>query len=80
MRLALLTAMRRGELSGLRWSDIKADRIVLEAQHTKTGAAHEVPLTELMREVLARQPRTSSQVWCFHRAGPTPAFPVGPNS
>jgi hypothetical protein len=23
--------MRRGELSGLRWSDIRADRIVLEA-------------------------------------------------
>ena len=60
VQLALLTAMRRGELSGLRWSDIKSDRIVLEAQHTKTGAAHEVPLTELMREVLARQPRTSS--------------------
>ena len=62
VQLALLTAMRRGELSGLRWSDIKSDRIVLEAQHTKTGTAHEVPLTDLMREVLARQPRTSSKL------------------
>jgi integrase len=62
VHLALLTAMRRGELSGLRWSDIKSDRIVLEAQHTKTGSAHEVPLTDLMREVLARQPRTSSKL------------------
>lgn len=60
VQLALLTAMRRREISGLRWGDIKADRIVLDAQHTKTGAAHEVPLTDLMREVLARQPRTSS--------------------
>lgn len=60
VRLGLLTAMRRGELSGLRWSDIKSDRIVLEAQHTKTGAVHEVPLTDLMREVLTQQPQTSS--------------------
>ena len=36
VQLALLTGMRRGELSGLRWSDIKSDRIVLEAQRTKT--------------------------------------------
>ena len=54
--------MRRGELSGLRWSDIKADRIVLEAQHTKTGTAHEVPMTDLIRDVLARQPRTGSKL------------------
>ena len=62
VRLALLTGMRRGELSGLRWDDIKADRIVLDAQHTKTGAVHEVPLTYLMHEVLAQQPRTSSKL------------------
>jgi integrase len=62
VQLALLTGMRRGELSGLRWSDVKSDRIVLEAQHTKTGTAHEVPLTDLMREVLAQQPRTSSKL------------------
>jgi integrase len=62
VRLALLTAMRRGELSGLRWSDIQSDRIGLEAQHTKTGTAHEVPLTDLMRDVLAQQPRTSSKL------------------
>jgi integrase len=59
-QFALLTAMRRGELSGLRWDDIKRDRIVLQAQQTKTGTAHEIPITELMRKVLARQPRTSS--------------------
>ena len=47
--------MRRGELSGLRWDDIKADRIVLDARHTKTGVDHEIPLTGLMREVLATQ-------------------------
>lgn len=50
VRLALITGMRRDELSGLRWDDIKDDRIVLDAQYTKTGAAHEIPLTELTRD------------------------------
>ena len=62
VRLALLTGMRRGELSGLRCDDIKSDRIVLDAQHTKTGACHEVPLTDLMRDALSRQPRASSNL------------------
>lgn len=62
VQLAFLTGMRRGELSGLHWDDIKSDRIVLDARHTKTGAAHEVPLTVLMREVLSVQPRTSSML------------------
>ena len=62
VRLGLLTGMRRGELSGLRRSDIKSDRLVLEAQHTKSGIIHELPLTDLMRDVLARQPQTSSKL------------------
>jgi integrase len=62
VRLALLTAMRRGELSGLRWDDVKADRIVLDGHRTKTGAAHEIPLTELMRDVFATQSRTGSSL------------------
>ena len=60
MQLALLTGMRRGELSGLRWEDINTDRIVLDARHTKTGVDHEIPLTGLMRQVLANQLRTGS--------------------
>jgi integrase len=61
-QLALPTGMRRGELSGLRWSDIRSDRIALEARHTKGGAAHEIPLTGLMCATLAKQPRTSSSL------------------
>ena len=61
-QLALLTGMRRGELAGLRWSDIRSDRIALEARHTKGGAAHEIPLTGLMSATLAKQPRTSSSL------------------
>jgi integrase len=60
LRLAMLTAMRRGELSQLRWSDIHDDRIVIAAERAKTGARHEIPLTTAMRAVLSAQPRTTS--------------------
>ena len=59
VRLAMLTAMRRSELSGLKWSDIHGDRIVI-AERAKTGARHEIPLTAAMRAVLSAQPRTTS--------------------
>lgn len=60
VRLALLSGMRRGELAELRWGDVRDDRIVLPAAKTKSGVAHEIPLTEAMRAVLATQPRMSS--------------------
>lgn len=60
VRLALLTGMRRNELAALRWSNVHDDRIVLAATATKTGSVHEVPLTVLMRNVLAAQPKTTS--------------------
>jgi integrase len=62
VRFALLTGLRRSELAGLRWSDIKADRLTLAAHGTKTGVAHEVPLTVMMRNVLTAQPRTASDL------------------
>lgn len=60
LRLALLTGFRRSELGGLRWSDIEADRLVIEAHAAKTGARHEAPASPLMLAVLAAQPRTTS--------------------
>lgn len=60
VRLGLLTGMRRGELAGLKWSDVTKDRIVLHAHGTKTGVRHEVPLTPLMRNVLQAQAKTTS--------------------
>jgi integrase len=62
VRLGLLTGMRRTELAGLRWSDVRDDRIVLSAHATKTGAQHEIPVTATMRAVLSAQPRTTSDL------------------
>ena len=70
VRFALLSGLRRSELAGLRRSDIKADRLALAAHGTKTGVAHEVPLTVMMRNVLTAQPRTASDlVFASSRGG-----------
>ena len=60
VRLLLLTAMRRSEVASLRHDQILPDRIVLHAATTKTGSDHQIPLTGLMRAIIARQPLTTS--------------------
>jgi integrase len=63
VRLALLTGLRRGELAQIeRVRDLLADRIVVRPEHAKTGNPHEVPLTPLMRAVIAGQPITTSKL------------------
>ena len=62
VRLALLTGARRGELAQLERSHLLADRIVIVPEHAKTGAQHEVPLTPLMRAVIAGEPVTTTQL------------------
>jgi len=63
VRLALLTALRRGELAQIeRARDLLLDRIVVQPEHAKTGNPHMVPLTDLMRQVIAAQPVTTSKL------------------
>jgi integrase len=70
IRLLLLTGARRGEIAKLTRDRILSDRLVLPALHTKSGEKHEVPLTELMRTVIAAQPATtSSLVFASEKSG-----------
>jgi len=62
VRLGLLTGMRRGELAGLRWSDVKADRISLEPRRTKQGRSHQIPLTAQMSAQFGSRPRGTSDL------------------
>jgi integrase len=63
VRLALLTGLRRGELAQIeRARDLLADRIVVRPEHAKTGTQHEVPLTPLMRTVIAGAPVNTSKL------------------
>src|SRR6516225_12167509 len=63
VRLAVLTGLRRGELAQLeRARDLTADRIVVQPEPAKTGNPHEVPLTPLMRAVIAGAPVATSKL------------------
>ncbi|MDR3644369.1 MAG: site-specific integrase [Clostridia bacterium] len=53
VRLALATAMRRGEMLKLRWADISIRRRVAVLHDTKNGERRDVPLSRSARRALA---------------------------
>ena len=59
VKLLMLTGQRRTEISGLRWSEIDtaAKLIALPKERTKNGRAHDVPLSDLALDILAKQHR-----------------------
>ena len=50
--LAIETAMRRGEIVGLRWEHVDLHRYVAHLPETKNGSARDVPLSPRAAEVL----------------------------
>lgn len=55
--LLLETAMRRGEVAALRWSDVDLARAVARLPFTKNGEARDVPLSPRALEALRALPR-----------------------
>lgn len=56
-RLAIETAMRRGELLGLLWDDVNLKSKVAELRDTKNGDARRVPLSSVAIKVLRALPK-----------------------
>ena len=74
VRLLLLTGCRKGEIVGLRWSEVRDDMLALA--DSKTGP-RTVPLNTQARAILDRQPRAGSP---FVFPSPRdPARPRGPD-
>ena len=71
VRLLLFTGCRRGEILGLRWSEVHRDALMLA--DGKTGP-RKVPLNSQARAVLLRRPRESPFVF------PSPRDPDRPRS
>jgi integrase len=60
IRVLLLSGCRRGEIGGLRWSEIGSDEIVIPGERMKAGRSHLVPLLPLIAAQLpARGPGDS---------------------
>ncbi len=58
VRFTLETAMRRGELLGLRWSDIDFDKQTAFLERTKNGESRTVPLSSSAIKMLRDLPRS----------------------
>ena len=72
IRLLLLTGCRKGEIVGLRWSEVQGDALMLA--DSKTGP-RKVPLNSQARRILDRQPRGGSGL-----VFPSPRDPSRPRS
>jgi integrase len=59
-QLAIETGLRRGELLGIRWRDIRFDAGVPQVPFTKTDRARTIPLTDRAVEILADRKAASS--------------------
>jgi integrase len=73
VRLLILTAQRREEIGGLRWSEVDLGHgvIVLPPARTKNKRSHELPLSSTARAILERQPRRKGREFIFgHGSGP----------
>jgi integrase len=74
--LAVETAMRRSELTGLQWEDIDWDRQTAYIPETKTDRPREIPLTERAIELLSslKGSATPARVFTIHAGSITQAF------
>jgi integrase len=73
IKLLMLTGRRANEIAALRWSEIDFDSgvILLPAERTKNGRAHQVPMSGTVIEILEAQPRTEGRDLVFgYGAGP----------
>lgn len=68
----LLTGQRLGEVAGMRDSEITGTTWHLVADRTKNGRAHDVPLCDAVRAVLAEAMRIEGSALVFTTTGETP--------
>jgi integrase len=75
----LYTAQRRGEVSGMRWSEIDRQRgsWTIPSHRSKNGMAHEVPLPAPVLELLDSVPRFLHSDYVFTTTGASPVSGFG---
>lgn len=59
VRLCLLTGCRREEIAGLRWSEVSADGIVIQADRMKGKLPHEIPVLPMIDATLPTRPENA---------------------
>jgi integrase len=64
VKLAILTGMRRNEIGGLRWDEVKEDRIELPGSRTKNKRAFTIPLSAPAKAII-EQFRVADRTYVF---------------
>lgn len=79
VQLLILTGQRRGEVSGMRWSELDFDNGLwtLPAKRTKNASSHIVPLAPLAIDILKSVPRFLDSDLVFTTNGKTPISGFG---
>jgi len=77
--ILLYTGQRRGEASGMRWSELSLQRRIwtIPSQRSKNGRAHEVPLSDPISQILTSVPRFLGSDFVFTTTGTTPISGFG---
>jgi integrase len=72
LHLLILTGQRREEVGGMLWSEIDLDKHVwrIDAERTKNGLAHDVPLSSAAVEILRKRQRSGRALVFGSREGP----------
>ncbi|MCE9665953.1 tyrosine-type recombinase/integrase [Halomonas sp. M5N1S17] len=65
IKLLILTGTRRGEVAGMRWSEVKRDTWMIPGERTKNAKPHKVYLAPLALELLREQRQLSSGDYVF---------------
>lgn len=79
VQLLILTGQRRGEVAGMRWSELDLDNALwtLPAKRTKNASSHIVPLAPLAIDILKSVPRFLDSDLVFTTNGKTPISGFG---
>jgi integrase len=65
VRLLMLTAARKSEISELRWSEVHKEGIHLTGDRTKNGEARIIPLTKPAAKIISQQPMIQDCAFVF---------------
>jgi integrase len=82
-RMLLLTGLRLNEAAQLSWSELQGDTIVIPPERMKakdgTAVEHQVPLTQVLQEIIASLPRVKGGKYLFSLSeGKRPLAMTGP--
>ena len=78
VKVLLLTGQRRGEVAGMKWSELhEAQRLwKLPAERTKNGKSHSVPLSAQAWDIIHAMPRIGAFVFSFDGERPITGFSI----